>query len=465
MTDRAVLGVIADLGAPADLKWRFRAVDRDTIDELPEKLDAAVDLDAPSYPRLGFTSLEDLHPEGIAARVPLLSGLLEARKAAGDEGAVRRLAAEAGAGREIEAVLSETARSAKPPAPSATEEPDAEEAGDLFESILEAGAGETDPIERLIKEAAASAIPADSAAEARHRWAVDRILGWHLRVILRHPLFRRVEAAWRSLRSLVLSTETDAELGIVVLAARESALRAELESAAAGESGRLDSAVEALQEREAGLDALFVDLDLGPGDEDLKALAGLAQIAGRAGCSAVAAARPELAGVSGAADLSDGQTVSRGVESPGSEAWRRFRSSAAGSRVGLCLPRILLRLPYGPKTNVVESFDFDERVGGPESAGYLWGNPALALAQVVAAAVAAEGRGANPGPYAELERLPFHTYDEGDETVSRGPTEVFLPQSSALALRSAGFMPLQGIRGRDAARFLAVQSAAGKALF
>ena len=59
--------------------------------------------------------------------------------------------------------------------------------------------------------------------------------------------------------------------------------------------------------------------------------------------------------------------------------WRSFRDSEDSRYVGLCLPHILMRLPYGPDTNPVEAFNFEEDVDGTDHSKYLWGNAAYAF--------------------------------------------------------------------------------------
>ena len=55
------------------------------------------------------------------------------------------------------------------------------------------------------------------------------------------------------------------------------------------------------------------------------------------------------------------------------------------------MPRVLLRLPYGARTDGVERFDFEEAGPGFEHSHYLWGNPAFACALLIAKAFADSG--------------------------------------------------------------------------
>ena len=44
------------------------------------------------------------------------------------------------------------------------------------------------------------------------------------------------------------------------------------------------------------------------------------------------------------------------------------------------MPRFLSRLPYGIRTNPVDSFDFEEQTDGANHNSYAWANAAYAMA-------------------------------------------------------------------------------------
>ncbi len=465
-----VIGVVLDLGAQSGANWKWRNVDRDDIDELPGKLGVSIDLDFQDSPPLRIKTLEDFRPESIASGSPDLAKLLAAREAAGDLVRFRKLADESGAGREIEAALSLSQDRSSPPLPPPVEpkEVDAETARDVLESILEGGAGESrreDPAQRLIREIADS-IPRcpDRASVDRIRCAVDSILGKRLREIFGNPRFRRREAAWRSLNLLVKEAETGPELRIAVLPVPEEELLADLRGGAL----RLEEVTETAWDPEfrgAVPAVLFLDLEFGPQKDDVQALAGLARIESLAGAPRIAAARSQLAGAGDAGGLTELRDLAAASADPELEEFWKFRESPLSSRIGLCLPRLLLRLPYGPSTNPVEGFEFQEVTGAGESGEYLWGNPALALARLAARAFSSGA--CNDGLLArlELKGLPFHTFRDGEEVRSKSPMEVELPVEAVTELAARGLIPLLSFRGRDAARFPAIQSVAGTALF
>ena len=86
------------------------------------------------------------------------------------------------------------------------------------------------------------------------------------------------------------------------------------------------------------------------------------------------------------AELGNPRDLGKIFETVDSAQWRSFRSSESARYAGLVLPRILVRLPYGERTNPVEEFTFSEAITGPGD--YLFGNAVYALGTVLARAFA-----------------------------------------------------------------------------
>jgi type VI secretion system protein ImpC len=121
---------------------------------------------------------------------------------------------------------------------------------------------------------------------------------------------------------------------------------------------------------------------------------------------------------------------------------------------------VLLRLPYGLKTEAVESFAFEEMPGGRDPEAYLWGNPALVCARLIAAAFAENGWDFSPGDVLELDDLPAHVYQEAGERVMQPCAEALLGERAMQAVLVRGIMPLLGHRQRNAVRLARFQSLA-----
>ena len=447
-----VLGDFAGSPAPSLGERSFLGVDRDSLAAVLRRLRPRVELGLPFCRWLEVHAWQDFHPDGLAERIPALSKLLEARAEVAQPMAMHRLLKEAGVEVEPPAPAGE-------PQPPPDEEPErgAEQSGsDLLDSILEQA--ESSPPSRarrrrtadpeldsvIVQIAESSDSGVDFEVQDRWRDAIDRQIGNRVRAVLQHRAFRSLEATWLSLRELVLAGDTDKAVRIQIL---HLTLEDLLEEASQRELERL------IYEERAGtpgaerLDLLIGDFRFGDDAAQLRALARLAELAERARVPLLVGADESLAA----------------LDREPSEAFEELRRSRGARRIGLCYPRVLLRLPYGPDTVPAESFAFDETPAGGEPE-YVWGSPAAALGRAVVGALSVEGTLAALPRFAALEGLPFHVYRSGEETHSQHPVERVLTETAIKDLVGRGLLPLVGVVGTDQARIVSLRSLSGASL-
>ena len=107
-----------------------------------------------------------------------------------------------------------------------------------------------------------------------------------------------------------------------------------------------------------------------------------------------------------------------------------------------------------------EAFAFEEMAGGRDPEAYLWGNPALVCARLIAAAFAENGWNFSPGDVLELDDCPAHVYEEAGDRAMQPATEVLLSERAMLEILARGPMPLLGHRQRNTVRLARFQSLA-----
>jgi type VI secretion system protein ImpC len=161
-------------------------------------------------------------------------------------------------------------------------------------------------------------------------------------------------------------------------------------------------------------------------------------------------------------DLAIPRDLAKGFETTELIKWRSFRDTEDARYVALVLPRVLLRLPYGPNTVPVDGLAYDEDVTGKDHAKYLWGNAAFALGQRITTAFAQHGwtaaiRGYEGGGL--VEGLPAHTFttDDGDIAL-KCPTETAITDRREKELSDLGFISLCHCKGTDFAAFFGGQT-------
>ncbi len=441
---------------------RFFSIDRDNFNEVMRRVGPRWE---EPHVSLSFAELDDFHPDRIAGRAPTLRALLDTRTELSDPSRFAAAAARASqwakVARKTEApaetrppertrpvsgaaVLGRILDEAEPGGPSARREPT-----------------KTD-LQRWVEEIVAPhLVRVDTRRQTELIGAVDQALGEQMRPILHDPAFQHLEAAWRCLWRLVMAVEDDIALKVRILDCSQDALRRDL----AAVSDPHESKVMQSLLHEASLPggqrpALLVgNYEFDHSDLDMGLLTSVATIARQLGASFVAAARPRLLGCQSFTELSSGRDLGRRFEGSAYRRWHEFRRSAEARSVGLALPRLLCRLPYGSDTERVETFEFEEWTEDATHAHLLWGNPAFAVATVVASAFARDGWSLDPTTEVQhLEGLPLFIYRQDGEAVTMPCAEVLLPESLLDVIEEQGLIPLVSRRDSDSVALPCLQS-------
>jgi len=309
-------------------------------------------------------------------------------------------------------------------------------------------------------------VSGDVVASINNRIAqIDDLISAQLNEILHAEELQRLEASWRGLHYLVMNTETGPMLKIRVLNASRAELQKDLEKAVEFDQSQL---FKKIYEEEYGTfggtpyGLLIGDFAFGRHPQDIAFLEKISQVAAAAHAPFIAAASPRMFDLDSFTDLGAPRDLAKIFESAELIKWRSFRDSEDSRYVALTLPRILMRLPYGPDTKPVEEFNFVEDTDGRDHSKYLWGNPAYALGQRITNAFAlykwtAAIRGVEGGGL--VTGLPTHTFrtDEGDIAL-KCPTEIAITDRREKELSDLGFIALVHCKGTDYACFFGGQT-------
>ncbi|MGC2662223.1 MAG: type VI secretion system contractile sheath large subunit [Bryobacteraceae bacterium] len=348
----------------------------------------------------------------------------------------------------------------------------------LLDSIVEQGrfGEETAAKERgkdLIKEFLAQVmqgevtVSRDTEVMINARIAqIDHLISLQLNEVLHHPSFQKLEGTWRGLKYVLDNSECTPMLKIRVLNASKRDVLRDLQRAPDFDQSALFKKV---YEEEYGVfggepfAALVGDFEFTKHPEDIELLERISHVAAAAHAPFFTAAGPELLSLDSYTNLGQPRDLGKIFDNTEYMKWRGFRESDDSRYVGLCLPRILMRLPYGQDTKPVEGFNYEEAVDGTDHSKYLWGNAAYAMAARLTNSFALSGwcasiRGVEGGGL--VEDLPSHTFrtDEGDVAL-KCPCEVAITDRREKELADAGFIPLVHCKGTDYAAFFSVQSA------
>src|SRR5438552_442725 len=224
--------------------------------------------------------------------------------------------------------------------------------------------------------------------------ALDEVISAQLNEVMHAPEFQKLEGSWRGLHYLVHQSETSTMLKIRVMNVSKDDLRKDLERAAEFDQSALFKKV---YEEEYGTfggapyGALIGDYAFGRHPQDMSLLEQVSHVAAGAHAPFIAAASPGLLNLDSYTDLTAPRDLAKIFDTVEYAKWKSFRESEDSRYVGLTLPRTLMRLPYGPETTPVESFNFKEDVDGKDHAKYLWGNAAWSFGTRLTEAFALNG--------------------------------------------------------------------------
>jgi type VI secretion system protein ImpC len=348
----------------------------------------------------------------------------------------------------------------------------------LLDQIVEEGKIARDPAGRergknLVREFVAQVLEGsmtvskDAEAMINARIAqIDHLLSIQLNEILHNETFQKLEASWRGLRYLLDQSETSDKLKIKVLNVNKKELLRDLQRAPEFDQSALFKKV---YEEEYGVfggapfSSLIGDYEFGRTPEDIELLEKVSQVASAAHAPFLTATAPEMLNMDTFTNIDAPRDMAKIFDNSEYAKWKSFRQSEDARYVGLCLPHILMRLPYGKNNKTIEAFQYEEGVDGNDHSKYLWGNAAYALGARLTNAFAQYGwcasiRGVEGGGL--VEGLPTHTFatDQGDVAL-KCPTEAPITDRREKELADLGFVPLVHCKGADYAAFFSVQSA------
>jgi type VI secretion system protein ImpC len=295
---------------------------------------------------------------------------------------------------------------------------------------------------------------------------IDRLITAQMNEIMHNEEFQKLEGSWRGLNLLVKESETNTQLKIRVMSATKKDLLKDFERALEFDQSSL---FKKIYEEEYGTfggapyGALIGDYEFGNHPQDMALLEKMSQVAAAAHAPFLSAASCELFGWDNFNEMTDVRDVSKIFDRTEYAKWRSFRDSEDSRYVGLTLPHVLGREPYGAATRPTETFNFEEDVDGTDHKKYLWSNAAYALGTRITEAFSMHGwcvaiRGVEGGGL--VEGLPTHTFatDEG-EVAMKCPTEVAITDRREKEFSDNGFIPLVHCKNTDYAAFFATQSA------
>jgi type VI secretion system protein ImpC len=349
--------------------------------------------------------------------------------------------------------------------------------GSLLDTIVESGRlGQTKEeqskgkewVKELVDQVLVGQIQVDKDTDAmlgERIKQLDELISTQLNEVMHAPELQKMEGSWRGLQYLVSNTETGTMLKIKVMNVSKKDILKDFTKQNDWEQATI---FKKIYEEEYGTlggqpyACLIGDYEITRHPEDIQLLTNMSNVAAAAHAPYLTAASPALFNWDSFTELAGPRDVAKIFDNDAYLKWKDFRKSDDSKYVGMCMPHVLMRLPYGKDTAPVEEFDYEEKVDGRDHKKYLWGNAAYALGARITDAFAkhewcAAIRGVEGGGL--VEGLPSHSFqtDDGDQTV-KCPTEIAITDRREAELSKLGFIPMCYYKGTTNAVFMATQS-------
>jgi type VI secretion system protein ImpC len=484
-----LMGIISDLGGqqenplPRLRDRKFVDIDRDNFPDVLASIKPRLMLHVDNKLsntkgkvafELKFNSMDDFDPINVIMNVQPMADLYNARVKLSD------LLGKMDGNEDLDALLKEILGDTKLQASMKSDvdkhDKDGSVGGELAKAVTKGKLVRDDSqqkfaadlISEFVKQVTSHKVVShDSIAFISKRIAeIDEMLSAQLNEILHHPDFQLLEGSWRGLSYLVHSSETGANLKLRVLNVSKDDLRKDLERAIEFDQSALFKKV---YEEEYGTfggtpySCLLGDFEFGRTPMDMTLLQKIAEVAAAAHAPFIGAADPSMFDLDSYTDLGAPRDIGKIFESTEMAKWRSFRESEDSRYVALVLPRVLMRLPYGSKTNPVGGINYEEDVDGTDNSKFCWANAAYALGARITDAHAhyhwtAAIRGVEGGGL--VTDLPAYTFKTTDGDIAlKCPTEIAITDRREKELSDQGFIALCHSKESDFAAFFGVQTA------
>ncbi len=445
-------------------------IDRDNFDAILARMGTRLDLEIENRTlSLAFAELDDFHPDRIFRQLPVFGELRDLRRRLKDEGSFHAAVREA---REKLPISDSggAAAAVRGTEPIASGEPPP--ADNLLDAILSAPsggaaaprAGVSGELGRLIQDLVRPhLVSVDETEQSQVLAALDSAAGDLMRGILHNRKFQELEAAWRGLYFLVKHADTSTEMKISVLDISKAELSENLKAS--------ENLSETILYRHLIRDAIETpggepwavvigNYAFEPVVDDIAALMRIGKLSAAANAPFVAHMRPDVLGIHSLADSPETRTWKIDENSDAGRLWETLRRQPASEYLGMTIPRLLMRLPYGHNTDPLETFSFEEFDDAPGHNQYLWSNGSFAVGRLLAESFASYGWEMGRALKQDIEGLPVHIYSDGGETVYKPCSEALMTQEACERLMEYGLMPLVTYKNTDHVKLGRFQSIA-----
>ncbi|EPC3765597.1 TPA: type VI secretion system contractile sheath large subunit, partial [Klebsiella michiganensis] len=208
-----------------------------------------------------------------------------------------------------------------------------------------------------------------------HIAELDYQISRQLDAVMHHPEFQKVESLWRGLKQLVDSTDYRQNVKTEILDVSKDDLRQDFEDAPELiQSGLYWHTYTAEYDTPGGepIGSVISAYEFDASPQDVALLRNISGVSAAAHMPFIGAVGPAFFLKESMEEVAAIKDIGNYFDRAEYIKWKSFRDTDDARYIGLVMPRVLGRLPYGPDTVPVRSFNYVEQVKGPDHEKYLW---------------------------------------------------------------------------------------------
>ncbi|MFK0088040.1 type VI secretion system contractile sheath large subunit [Pseudomonas sp. NPDC090755] len=205
----------------------------------------------------------------------------------------------------------------------------------------------------------------DRALLDMHIAALDAQISRQLDAVMHHCDFQRVESTWRGVKSLIDQTDFRKNVRIELLDISKHDLALDFDDAPEiAQSGLYLHTYTHEYDTPGGepIAAAISNYDFDCSPQDVALLGNISRVSAAAHMPFVGAVGPAFFGKQTMEQVAAIKDIGNYFDRAEYIKWKAFRDSDDARYIGLTMPRVLGRLPYGPDTVAVRSFNYIESV-------------------------------------------------------------------------------------------------------
>ena len=300
---------------------------------------------------------------------------------------------------------------------------------------------------------------------------LDKQISDQVNEVMHHAEFQKQESLWRGLHSMIMGIDFRRNVRVEMMDISKDALRDDFDDAPELIQSGLYRHVYIEEYDQPGgepIAAMISAYEFDNSPQDIALLRNISGVSAACHMPFIGAVGPKFFLKDNMEDVAAIKDINDYFERAEYIKWKAFRDSDDSRYIGLTMPRVLGRLPYGPDTVPVRSFNYVEEVKGPDHDKYLWTSASFSFAVNMVKSFIKNGwcvqiRGPQAG--GAVKDLPIHLYDLGTGNQVKIPSEVMIPETREFEFANLGFIPLSYYKNRDYACFFSANSAQKPAQF